>query len=442
MADEELGDEVKVFRRDEDADDDPMISGETSEQQLADDKKEAVMEAELDGAGGAGSSGRVPTIGGLKAEAFIKAEPSPSFPMMPMMAGPGLSPAYGLPMMFPFFMGSPYGLRSPGMMSMLPMSALSPQFGMFPASPLYGAAAMAAAAAKQQLENAAPLHMRAGPLNPLNQMRMPPYMTHPMMPQNNERRGHGGGKVKKDDHIKKPLNAFMWFMKENRKALLEEIGNNEKQSAELNKELGKRWHDLPKEEQQKYFEMAKKDRETHKEKYPQWSARENYAVNKKKTKKRRDKSVASENSDQKKCRARFGVSNTDLWCKFCKRKKKCEYATDRSGSDMTDTQDGRGTSGACSSSSESPSPTGNNGIPLATQQQHQAALMHSMLMQMHLGSTSTHVPSPIASSSAGRSPLDANASDSESDVDEDEDIDPTILQQTREVIMQESVCTL
>lgn len=51
MADEELGDEVKVFRRDEDADDDPMISGETSEQQLADDKKEAVMEAELDGAG-------------------------------------------------------------------------------------------------------------------------------------------------------------------------------------------------------------------------------------------------------------------------------------------------------------------------------------------------------------------------------------------------------
>lgn len=49
IADDELGDEVKVFRRDEDADDDPMCGGESSEQQLADDKKEAVMEAELDG---------------------------------------------------------------------------------------------------------------------------------------------------------------------------------------------------------------------------------------------------------------------------------------------------------------------------------------------------------------------------------------------------------
>lgn len=175
---------------------------------------------------------------------------------------------------------------------MLPMS-LSPSFGMFPTSPFFGpqAAAVAAAAAKQHLENAAPMHMRGGPLNPLNRMHMPPYLPPGMMPQNGDRRGNGGGKVKKEDHIKKPLNAFMWFMKENRKKLLEEIGNNEKQSAELNKELGKRWHDLPKEEQQKYFEMAKKDRDTHKEKYPQWSARENYAVNKKKTKKRRDKSI-------------------------------------------------------------------------------------------------------------------------------------------------------
>lgn len=43
----------------------------------------------------------------------------------------------------------------------------------------------------------------------------------------------------------------MWFMKENRPKLMEELGYKEKQSAELNKELGKRWHDLPKEEQQK-----------------------------------------------------------------------------------------------------------------------------------------------------------------------------------------------
>ncbi|CCD73394.2 Protein pop-1 [Caenorhabditis elegans] len=437
MADEELGDEVKVFRRDEDADDDPMISGETSEQQLADDKKEAVMEAELDGAG------RNPSIDVLKS-AFPKVEPmSPSFPGLMSHFSPGYSAA-ALPMFMPLFM-NPYAaaLRSPSLM--FPMGAMSPTFPMFPPSPVYGAA-IAAAAAKQHFENMAPLNMRAG--HPMNQMGMPPYM-HPssMAPQNVDRRAQGGGKAKKDDHVKKPLNAFMWFMKENRKALLEEIGNNEKQSAELNKELGKRWHDLSKEEQAKYFEMAKKDKETHKERYPEWSARENYAVNKKKTKKRRDKSIPSENNDQKKCRARFGVNNTEMWCKFCKRKKKCEYATDRSGgSDITDSQDGRGTSGAYSSSSESPSPKANAGIALTTQQQ-QAAMMHTMLMQMRLGSTtgaSTHVPSPLASSSAGRSPLDANASDSESDVEEEEDeqIDPTVMQQTHDMLMQESMCTI
>lgn len=55
-------------------------------------------------------------------------------------------------------------------------------------------------------------------------------------------------------------------------------------------ELGRRWHDLPKEEQQRYYELAKTDREQHMQKYPGWSARENYAINKKK-KRKRDKSV-------------------------------------------------------------------------------------------------------------------------------------------------------
>lgn len=32
------------------------------------------------------------------------------------------------------------------------------------------------------------------------------------------------GRVKKEEHIKKPLNAFMWFMKENRPKILNELG--------------------------------------------------------------------------------------------------------------------------------------------------------------------------------------------------------------------------
>lgn len=60
--------------------------------------------------------------------------------------------------------------------------------------------------------------------------------------------------------------------------------------SEMLQELGRRWHDLPKEEQQRYYELAKTDREQHMQKYPGWSARENYAINKKK-KRKRDKSV-------------------------------------------------------------------------------------------------------------------------------------------------------
>uniref|UniRef100_A0AC34GHT7 HMG box domain-containing protein n=1 Tax=Panagrolaimus sp. ES5 TaxID=591445 RepID=A0AC34GHT7_9BILA len=97
---------------------------------------------------------------------------------------------------------------------------------------------------------------------------------------------------KEESHIKKPLNAFMWFMKENRQKVLNVDGNASKQSAELNTILGKMWHDLPKDEQQKYYEKAKEERENHQKLYPNWSARENYAVHKKKRKKR-EKSVVS-----------------------------------------------------------------------------------------------------------------------------------------------------
>lgn len=46
------------------------------------------------------------------------------------------------------------------------------------------------------------------------------------------------------------------------------------------------WHSLPKEEQERYFDMAKQARDDHAKAYPNWSARDNYAINKKKRKKR------------------------------------------------------------------------------------------------------------------------------------------------------------
>ena len=47
-----------------------------------------------------------------------------------------------------------------------------------------------------------------------------------------------------------------------------------------------KWHSLSKEDQSKYYEMAKKERQVHMQLHPNWSARDNYAKHKKKRRKR------------------------------------------------------------------------------------------------------------------------------------------------------------
>lgn len=51
------------------------------------------------------------------------------------------------------------------------------------------------------------------------------------------------------------------------------------------------WHSLSRDEQAKYYEMARRERQRHQQLYPGWTARDNYAINQKKKKKKRDKSV-------------------------------------------------------------------------------------------------------------------------------------------------------
>ncbi|XP_040582396.1 uncharacterized protein [Lepeophtheirus salmonis] len=159
-------------------------------------------------------------------------------------------------------------------------------------------------------------------------------------------------KKSKEPHIKKPLNAFMLYMKEMRPVVQSEC--TLKESAAINQILGRRWHSLSKEEQAKYYELARIERNDHMAKYPGWSARDNYAKLKKK--KKRDyfpplppppppSSTSSSYSSSrlpgtpiigvpygssshgaggmKKCRARYGLDQQDLWCKPCRRKKKC-----------------------------------------------------------------------------------------------------------------------
>ncbi|KAL7990606.1 hypothetical protein Chor_014036 [Crotalus horridus] len=158
---------------------------------------------------------------------------------------------------------------------------------------------------------------------------------------------------KKKPHIKKPLNAFMLYMKEMRAKVVAEC--TLKESAAINQILGRRWHALSREEQAKYYELARKERQLHMQLYPGWSARDNYvggyvvvySIVGKKKKRKRDKQPGETNVQQfsredtglsqectagvgivdantpKKCRALFGLDRQTLWCKPCRRKKKC-----------------------------------------------------------------------------------------------------------------------
>ncbi|XP_067114256.1 transcription factor 7-like 1-A [Osmerus mordax] len=83
----------------------------------------------------------------------------------------------------------------------------------------------------------------------------------------------------KRPHIKKPLNAFMLYMKEQRAKVVSEC--TLKESAAINQILGRRWHSLSREEQAKYYDLARKERQLHSQLYPGWSARDNYGKRKK-----------------------------------------------------------------------------------------------------------------------------------------------------------------
>lgn len=98
----------------------------------------------------------------------------------------------------------------------------------------------------------------------------------------------GNGNMRVQPYVKKPLNAFMLYMKEIRPKLIQET--NTKDSIAINKLIGKMWQSLPKEEQEKYFALARNEREIHRKLYPSYTSCDQYAISKKKRRKR-DKAV-------------------------------------------------------------------------------------------------------------------------------------------------------
>uniref|UniRef100_H3CE54 HMG box domain-containing protein n=1 Tax=Tetraodon nigroviridis TaxID=99883 RepID=H3CE54_TETNG len=75
-------------------------------------------------------------------------------------------------------------------------------------------------------------------------------------------------------YIKKPLNAFMVFMREHRPFIDEEV--KRKGNGVVNMHLAQTWKMMTKEQQAIYYQEAERQRQLHKQLYPEWSNGDNY----------------------------------------------------------------------------------------------------------------------------------------------------------------------
>ncbi|CAJ1070679.1 transcription factor 7-like 1-B isoform X1 [Xyrichtys novacula] len=87
-----------------------------------------------------------------------------------------------------------------------------------------------------------------------------------------KRRKYGEGQ--KEPYVKKPLNAFMLFLKEERSKIT--VDRSIKAFAALCSSLGQKWKCLSDKEKAKYYRQAHKERRLHYLQHPYWSPSENY----------------------------------------------------------------------------------------------------------------------------------------------------------------------
>nr|XP_008299701.1 PREDICTED: transcription factor 7-like 1-B [Stegastes partitus] len=92
-------------------------------------------------------------------------------------------------------------------------------------------------------------------------------------------------------YIKKPPNAFMLYLKEQRANVVAD--QKVKDSAAVNTLLAERWRSLTEEQQAKYYEQAKTLKLVHAQQHPDWSANDNYGKKRKRRRIRKSSTAAS-----------------------------------------------------------------------------------------------------------------------------------------------------
>nr|XP_019937464.1 PREDICTED: protein pop-1-like [Paralichthys olivaceus] len=85
-------------------------------------------------------------------------------------------------------------------------------------------------------------------------------------------------------YVKKPPNAFMVYRNEQRLKVLAGLRNSD--CAAVNTIIGQMWRALSKKEQEKYYEESARLRQIHNQLYPDWSARDNYGKQRKRSPRR------------------------------------------------------------------------------------------------------------------------------------------------------------
>ncbi|XP_028308517.1 transcription factor 7-like 2 [Gouania willdenowi] len=105
---------------------------------------------------------------------------------------------------------------------------------------------------------------------------VPPVKTAPPMkaPVSQKVKKPKEKKVAEGPYIKKPLNAFMLFLKENRKSAEKELGM--RTSAEVNKFLSQSWKSLSAKKKEKFTGKAKEHSLLHSIANPGWTSKINY----------------------------------------------------------------------------------------------------------------------------------------------------------------------
>ncbi|XP_034048618.1 nucleolar transcription factor 1-like isoform X2 [Thalassophryne amazonica] len=83
-------------------------------------------------------------------------------------------------------------------------------------------------------------------------------------------------------HVKKPPNAFMMFVKEQREIIKAQYEVTD--SSLVLQILGEKWRSMTKEQQDKYYDQAEEEKRLHSQLHPDWSFKDSYGKNKKKAK--------------------------------------------------------------------------------------------------------------------------------------------------------------